>query len=217
MQNEIRMIKLLHHEASIYSKHLPVLLDQFKTSQGQLGMVMKRLDAYDLYTIREKYKKGIPAHHIIWVFRRVLSVLGFAHSKGIIHGNVEPAHIMIRPRDHNVYLLDWSYSVYKPGTTGQGFKAINEEYSPPEVAQRKPPIPASDLYSLAKCMVFLLGGDIKNNSMPDKVDEKIQRFIQFFLRESPIQRPQDAWKMYRELDDLREDVFGPHRFREFSM
>jgi len=217
MQNEIRILKLLHQEATTYSKHLPVLLDQFKTSEGQLGIVMRRIDGYDLYTIREKYKKGIPPHHIIWVFRRVLSVLGFAHSKGVIHGNIDPSHIMIRPRDHNVYLLDWSYSIFKPGITGQGFKALNEEYSPTEVRQNKPPIPASDLYSLGKCMVFLLGGDTTRHTMPDEVDQRIQRFIKFFLRESAIQRPRDAWEMYRKLDELREEVFGPHRFREFEM
>jgi len=217
MQNEIRILKLLHQEASVYSKHLPVLIDQFKTSEGQMGMIMKRLDAYDLYTIREKYKSGIPSHHIIWIFRRILSILGFAHIKGIIHGNVEPSHIMVRPRDHNVYLVDWSYSIYKPGTTGQGFKALNEDYSPPEVSAGKPPIPASDMYSLAKCMVYLLGGNIHDHSIPDAVDDRIKRFIQFFLRDSAIQRPQDAWDMYRKLDELREDVFGPHRFREFVM
>ncbi|MCP4158266.1 MAG: protein kinase [bacterium] len=217
MQNEARILKLLHQEATKFSRHLPVLLDRFKTSDGQAGIIMKRIAGYDLYTIREKYKKGIPSHHIIWIFRRVLSVLGFAHSKGIIHGNIDPSHIMVRPHDHNVFLVDWCYSIYKPAITGQGFKALNEDYSPPEVAQTKPPIPASDLYSLGKCMLYLLGGDPKNESMPDSVDQRIQRFIKFFLRKSPIQRPQDAWEMYLKLDALREEVFGPHQFRVFEM
>lgn len=214
---ELRILKLLHSEASTYSKHLPILLDEFKTTQGQVGIVMRKIDGYDFYSIRDKYPEGIPQNHVIWIFRRALSVLGYAHSKGIIHGNIEPAHIMVRPRDHNVYLIDWCYAIYKPATTGQGFKCINEDYSPPEVGEGKPPIPASDLYSLGKCMVYLLGGDINSLEMPASVDDKIQRFIKFFCRSSPLQRAQDAWQMYGELDRLRKEVFGSHKFIEFIM
>lgn len=216
-RNEINMLKFFSREASIYSKHLPTILDEFKTSDDKLGIIFRQIDGYDLYSIREKYRQGVEPQHIIWIFRRALSVLGYVHSKGIIHGNLEPAHIMVRPRDHNVYLIDWCYSIWKPKATGQGFKCLNEDYSPPEVAARKPPIPASDLYSLAKCMIFLLGGDIKTNTMPATVDERIQRFIKFFVKESAIQRAQDAWEMYHQLDKLREEIFGPHRFLEFIM
>ena len=216
-QNEINILQFFAKEASIYSKHLPTVLDEFKTSEGQLGTIFRQIDAYDAYSIREKYTEGVPQRHIIWMFRRALSLLGYVHSKGIIHGNIEPAHIMVRPKDHNVYLIDWCYSIWKPKATGQGFKCLNEEYSPPEVAAKKPPIPASDLFSLGKSMIYLLGGDIKTNEMPSSVDERIQRFIRFFVKESAIQRAQDAWEMYHELDKLRKEVFGPHQFVEFIM
>ena len=217
MRDEIRTLRLLHAEPGVYSKHLPVVLDDFKTTENQMATVMRRIDGYDLCSIREKYQQGIPARHIIWIFRRVLSVLGYAHSKGFIHGNIEPAHIMVRPQDHNVYLIDWCYSIFQPARTRQGFKCLNEDYSPPEVAQGKPPIPASDLYSLGKSMIYLLGGNIKTSRMPKAVDERIQRFIKFFCRASALQRPQDAWEMYGKLDDLREEVYGPHKFIEFVM
>lgn len=217
LQNETRMLRLLQTEPGAYGKHLPVLLDRFKTDQGQTGIVMERIDGYDLYSVREKYPDGIPQEHIVWIFRRALSALGYAHSKGILHGNIEPGHILVRPRDHNVHLVDWCYALYKPSQTGAGFRCLNEEYSPPEVAERQPPIPASDLYSLAKCMVYLLGGDTRRLTLPARVDARLQRFIQFFLRPSPLQRAQDAWEMYGQLDALREEIFGPHRFIEFEM
>ncbi|MCB1193003.1 MAG: hypothetical protein H7A23_25760 [Leptospiraceae bacterium] len=217
IQNEISIIKYFASEGSIYNKHLPTVLDEFKTKEGQMGIVFRQVDGYDSYSVREKYKDGIPQRHIIWIFRRALSIIGYAHSRGVIHGNIEPAHIMVRPKDHNLYLIDWCYAIWKPKSTGQGFKCYNEDYSPPEVAEKKPPIPASDLYSLGKCMIFLLGGNIKTNSMPKEVDDRIQRFIKFFVKESAVQRPQDAWEMYHKLDDLRKDVFGPHQFVEFVL
>lgn len=217
LRNEIRMLKLFNADAGIYSKHLPTLLDEFKSSDGHAGMIARKLDGYDLYSVREKHPNGIDPRHIIWVFRRCLSALGYAHSKGIIHGNLEPAHILIRAKDHNIFVVDWCYAIYKPGVTGQGFHCLNEDYSPPEVEQRKPPLPSSDLYSLAKCMIFLLGGNIADNTMPDAVDDRIQRFIRFFIKPSPIQRAQDAWEMYHKLDQLRREVYGPHQFIEFKM
>ena len=215
MQNEIRTLKSFQEEPSKQSKHLPVFIDQFKTTDNQLGLVMKYIDGFDLYTIREKYKDGVPDIHAAWILERLLSILGFVHSKGIIHTNIDPAHIMVRPRDHNVYLIDWGYSVIRPGVTDQGFKILNEDYSPPEVEGHKHPIPASDLYSSGKCMVYLLGGDIQTDLIPDKVNPAFRRFVEFFLRKSPLQRAQDAWEMYNALKELRTEIWGSKKFVEF--
>ncbi|MCE9597145.1 MAG: hypothetical protein K8S54_04180 [Spirochaetia bacterium] len=217
LQNEARMLKLLLEGATTYNKHLPEYFDQFRTARGNVGLVLGKIEGYDLRAVREKYPDGIPQEHIIWMFRRTLAVAGHAHSLGIIHGNIEPSHIIISPSDHNVFLIDWGYSVYRPSETSQGFRVINDQFSPPEVAERKSPIPSSDLYSIGKCMIYLLGGNIQTDTMPGSVDERIQRFIKFFTRPSAIQRAQDAWQMYAKLDDLREEVFGPHQFKEFRM
>lgn len=217
LQNEVRILRYLRTEPGAYGKHLPELLDEFRTGENKMGIIMRHLEGFDLTAIRKKYTNGIPPRHIIWVFRRTLSVVGYAHSKGVVHGNIDPSHILVSPGDHNVFLIDWAYSVYKPASTGQGFRAVNEKYSAPEVSQQKSPIPASDLFSVGKCMIYLLGGNIETNQMPAEVDERIQRFIQFFVRPSPQQRPQDAWEMYNKLDDLRAEVYGPHEFIEFKM
>lgn len=217
LQNEARMLKLLLEGGTTYNKHLPEYFDQFRTARGNIGLVLGQVNGFDLKAVREKYPDGIPQEHIIWIFRRTLAIAGHAHSLGIVHGNIEPSHILVSPSDHNVFLIDWGYSVYRPTETSQGFRAINEQFSPPEVGERKSPIPSSDLYSIGKCMVYLLGGNIQTDTMPGTVDERIQRFIKFFTRPSALQRAQDAWQMYAKLDDLREEVFGPHQFKEFRM
>ncbi|MBL8149367.1 MAG: hypothetical protein JNN15_05520 [Blastocatellia bacterium] len=211
--NEARILRLLNQESSPYSKHLPKLIDQFKTSEGQMANIISYLDGYDLYSVRDRYREGVAEKHMVWMLSRLLSVLGYAHSKGILHANIEPAHLMIRPSDHNLFLIDWSYAVRK----GEKFKVYNEDYSAPEVVQKKPPIPASDLYSVGKSMIFLLGGEVKTNSMPKKIEEKLKRLILFFVRESPLQRAQDAWEMYHYLRQLVVELWGERKFLKFEM
>lgn len=218
-QNEIRVLRMLSEETGNQKKHLPVIIDQFKTADDQIGIVLRQIDGHDVYSIREKerYKNGVPQKHVVWMFNRLLSALGFVHSKGIIHGNIDPSHLMVRPKDHNLFLIDWSYAVINPLETGDGFKVYTENFSAPEVKDKKPPIPASDLYSVGKCMIYLLGGDLKTNKMPPEVDVKLQRFIRFFVMESPLQRAQDAWQMHKELIKLIEELWGPRRFLEFEI
>ncbi len=218
MQDELRMLQRFRREEGTQVKHLPVLVDEFRTADGRMGLVLEHIaDAFDLHAIRQRHPAGISGQHASWIMRRCLSALGFIHSKGILHCNLEPTHIMVSPADHNVFLLDWSYAVADPARTGQGFKAQNESFSPPEVAERRPPIPPSDLYSLALCIVYILGGDVATRTVPDSVDERFARFLEFFLRASPLQRPRDAWEMYERLDTLRKEMYGAHQFVEFEM
>ncbi|MBI4851645.1 MAG: hypothetical protein HY819_07610 [Acidobacteria bacterium] len=217
-QNEIKVLRTLLATPSKASKHLPVFYDQFKTTEGQLGLILNYLEGYyDFYSVYEKYKQGIAEKHMVWMLGRLLSIAGFAHSRGVVHGNIEPAHVMIRPSDHNLCLIDWSYAAINPFQTGDSFKVFNEDYSAPEVAERKKPIPSSDLYSIGKCMIFLLGGDIKTNSIPNTVNERLRRFIQYFVLPSPLQRAQDAWEMHEQLSKLIVELWGPKKFLEFKM
>lgn len=217
LQQETQVLRQLHAEASPLRIHLPRYLDQFKTDDGRLGNILSYSEGYDLHAIRRYYPQGIDPVHSIWIFRRALSILGYAHSRGILHGNVEPAHLIVRPWDHNLVLVDWTCAVVNPARTGAGFQLQHPLYSAPEVAERKNPLPSADLYSLGLCMIYLLGGDPSTQQLPDSVDIRLQRFIKFFVRSSPIGRAQDAWEMFHKLKVLRDEIFGVHQFREFSM
>jgi len=214
---ETRILRTLQSVEGAQRKHLPEVYDQFQTPAGQAGIIFGYLDGYDLDEVRERYPGGLNAEHVAWILARALSGLGFAHQQGIIHGNIEPAHILVRPHDHNVFVIDWTYAVVAPEKTGQGFRAHNPDFSPPEVMARRPPLPASDLYSLGKTMIYLLGGDVRQDSLPPSVDERFARFIQFMVRESPRQRAQDAWEVAEQLARLRVEIFGPQRFLPLEM
>lgn len=217
MQAEVQALGLLRGVASPLHKHLPVVLGQLRTSDGRMGTVFEALDGLDLGTIRQRFPEGIPSRHLVWIARRALGTLGFAHSQGVLHGNVDPAHLIVRASDHNAWLVDWSWSIVRPAETGQRFKALNALYSPPEAEQRRPPTPASDLYSLGRVLIFAAGGDPATGAPPEHLEAPIARLLRFMALGSQGGRAQDAYDLFRRFDKAREELWGPHRFEEFHI
>lgn len=217
LTNEAQLLRLLQRDNSPQIKHFPILSDYFFTSDGCHATVLELIEGFDLISVREKYFDGLPEEHVVWILERALSALGFAHNNGIIHTNIEPTHLIIRPRDHNVYLIDWSYGINLTDPTNNTFKCLNAEFSAPEVSDKGKPLPASDLYSLGKTMIYLLGGNLTSNSLPKKIDKRLVSFVQSFLHNDSCLRIQDAWEAYWELKKLRNEVFGEHQFLEFQM
>jgi len=213
--NEAETLQRLHAGDARQRGLLPQLHDRFFTADGRAGNLLGLVEGLDGLALRARLPHGVPPEHILWIARRLLSVVGHAHACGVLHGNIEPAHVIVRPRDHRVVLIDWCYALFEPARTGQGFRAIHDEYSAPEVAQRGPPTPAADLLSVGRTLAFLLAGDPLSLELPAHVPDPIQRFVRYLARPSPLQRAQDAWDMYAELERIREAVYGPHVFREF--
>jgi len=199
-----------------FRKQLPHLVEHFLTEDGLAVNVFENIPGFDLRQVRERYPDGIPARHSIWLWRRILAVVGHAHSQGILHGNIEPSHVLVRPEDHNVWLIDWSYAVDNPARTGESFRIENHPFTAPEVTARANPLPSSDMYSIGQCMIYALGGDPASGRIPD-LDERLVRLLRLFTLSTPAGRPADAWEMYNRLDRLRAEMYGPHEFLEFKM
>lgn len=220
LQHETRVLGLLLATPDKTAHHFVPPLDQFRTSDGRLGTVFDHVEGFDLTTVRDRCRRrgepGLPARHIVWVLRRSLAALGWAHKQGILHGNIDPVHILIRPHDHMLWLVDWCWAVVNPATTGQGFKALNEIYSAPEVRERKSPTPAADLYSLGKVAIHLAGGDPATKTLPD-MDARLARFIKYLCVESRGGRAQDAWEQYVALDKVRGLIWGKHEFVQLEL
>jgi predicted Ser/Thr protein kinase len=212
---EAATLRALAPEARQYAKHLPRVVTQFRLADQRPALVLEHLDGLTLTRLRERFPAGIEPRHLVWMFRRALSVLGYVHSQGVLHGNLTPDHILVRPRDHNVWLLDWSRAISQPRAAGQHFRIVHPVYGPPEAHQGRPALPASDLYSLALCMVYGLGCGPGEREPPAHTPEPLARLLRALLLESPLQRPGDAWALYHELETIRDQLFGPHRFVEF--
>lgn len=205
LKNEANVLKDISH------KSLPFLIEQFMFEDKRIVNTLGKIeDSYDGHSLREYFPNGLPQEHGVWVMDRLLSVLGYLHSNSIIHGSIEPGNILIRPRDHNSLLIDFTLAIPDATNKMARYMGLNA-FSAPEINKNSKPHPVTDMYSLGKSIVYLLGG--KDTVLPGSVDPRIKNYLSGFLEIDPDQRKDDAWKAWHELKQLRTDVFGaPSQF-----
>jgi serine/threonine protein kinase len=93
-------------------KYLPRLLDAFEAKDGHRVNVLARIQDYVSFEqILTAYPKGLNWLDVVWMYKRLLIGLGYAHTKGIIHGAIIPPHVMVHPVEHGAKLIDWSYAL----------------------------------------------------------------------------------------------------------
>lgn len=209
--NEYDLLKKLNHQS------IPTALDSFELD-GKRANIIKRIEnSYDLLALREHFPNGFPQEHTVWIFDRLLSVLGYIHKSLIIHGSIEPGNIIITPHNHNGLLIDYLLAVPDADQKDAKYIGVNN-YSAPEIGHSAKPHPSSDMFSLGKSMLFLLGGDLNRLELPKGTDPRLARFIQGFLELKPEIRTNDAWKAWHELKELRNKIYGaPSQFLELKL
>ncbi len=217
LQNEVHSLRFLNRAATPQRKHLPVLVDEFRTSDGRFGTVLRLIKGHSFSVIHKQYTQGVDGQHAAWILKRLLSVLAHAHSQGVIHGNIKPEHIIVQPQNHNVVLLDWSHSIRTAQPAVLSIPGILSDYSAPEIREEQSPTAASDIYSVGKCMIMLLGGDLHYDSIPSHIDKRLTCFLQTFVWPNPQERAQNAEQLHEKLVQLREEIYGPQQFLEFGM
>ena len=201
-----------------YHAYFPRLLDAFSHADVSTHDTRTRATnvltwiggAYTLDELRRAYPTGIDAKDVVWIWRRLLVALGAAHRTGIVHGAVLPPHVCVLPKEHGLVLIGWSCAV----ETGSLIPAISEPYEhyyPKEVMSKQPTTPATDVAMAARCMLFLLG--IKLEDAP----AALGRFFRGCMLPHPRQRPQDAWALLREFDELLARLWGRRTFHPFSV
>lgn len=79
---------------------------------------------------------------------------------------------------------------------------------PPEVLAGRPAGPDLDIWLATRCMTELLG---------PRLPDPLAAFARGCRLASPRRRPDDAWALLAELDDLLGRLYGPRRFRPFAM
>ncbi len=201
-----------------YRHYLPALVDSF----AAIGRGLRRVNVFrwepGFHTLEQVHEQhpALDGRHLAWVFKRLLTVLGFCHRRGVVHGAVLPCHVLIDAAGHGLRLVGWGRS----GAAGRRVRAVPGRYRdwyPPEVRHRRPAGPAADLFLAARCVVYLAGGDPLTDRMPDAVPPPLWRFVRTCLLESAAMRPDDAWAVLEDFDDLLRAVYGPPAFHELTL
>ena len=105
-------------------------------------------------------------------------------------------------------MVDYGLSVVKPSSTTKA-KGYTEYFAAPEQVDGRVPLPESDLYGLAKTMIFALGGDVETLKVPDRVPDYLCAFIKTMLKQNPLARPNwDKEDLCETIKEVRHKCFG---------
>ena len=197
-----------------FGAYFPVLLRTERRPDPRTGAerranVLAGLPGFvTLGQVRRAYPAGLDPRDAAWMWRRLLSGLGAAHRAGLVHGAVLPEHVLIHPGQHGLVLVDWCYSG-PPGAAAARAGRPLPELVPARSSGR--PARRAGHRHLAR------------HPVPDRPDRRAPACARSppspaaAPLASPRRRPQDAWALLAELDDLLARLYGPRRFRPFAM
>lgn len=147
--------------ARLNHPHLVRVSDFFEES-GNAYLVMDFVEGESLYN-RLKREGAQPEKLVLTWATQLLDALAYCHSQGIIHRDVKPQNVIIRP-DGRVVLVDFGlvklWDPRDPNTKTAMRGMGTPEYAPPEQydAQTGHTDPRSDLYSLGALLYHALAG-----------------------------------------------------------
>lgn len=179
--------RLRTHGRADYRAYAPELTDSFDY-HGRTTNVVKRQRGFRSLAETADLDPG----DLLWVWRRLLAGLGWAHHAGVVHAAVFEEHVLIDPRVRGLVLVDWCYSA-AVGARPKALIARREAEYPPEIPAAKPVTAATDIHLATSLMKRLFGPDMP---LP------LRRFADGCLYDAPRMRPQNAWRLLAELDEI---------------
>jgi serine/threonine protein kinase len=198
---ESKLLWNVHH----YS--LPAMRDYFPLEDGSFAMVMSFVEGKTLESSIKKHQ-AIHPEEISWITQRLLNALHYLHDKGVVHCDIKPSNIMIQLQDHNAILVDYGLSSLQPKKDTKAL-GLTKVWAAPELELGKPPIPATDLYSLGLTMLYAMGGDPITKTFSPSTPAQLKKFFGEMIEYDPRERPD--WKkqdLVKRLSDIRLEVFG---------
>jgi tetratricopeptide (TPR) repeat protein len=117
-------------------------------------------------TLRKAAADGLPLSRAIGVARQVSEALAVAHAAQIVHRDIKPDNVMLRP-DGYVKLLDFGLARVQPQAVAAGSTAPGTEagtilgtvgYMAPEQARGEPVAPEADVFALGVMLYELVTG-----------------------------------------------------------
>jgi serine/threonine protein kinase len=195
LTKEVSIIKELRGD-KIYDQFLPTILEKF--------------DNNIVYSYDENLISGleithtmpnIDGRHLIWMFKRILMILGYIHRKDYVHGAITPDHLLFKRDNHGLILCDWIHAG-KINTNINLVPAKWKHFYPKEAIDTKLLNPKLDIYMAALTMLEIGGKNI---------NKTIENFFKSLIL--PYRMiPNDPWELHEEVNFLAKNLYGNSTF-----
>jgi hypothetical protein len=170
---------------------------------------------HTLDDVLQQYPRGVEPQTAIWIWKRLLELVGFVHNSGYVHCGILPRHVILNSRDHGASLVGWSRSCHS-GEHIRVFSAGCSPYYPTGVIDNY--VSASvevDIVMISRCIFAILGGDFNTGEMGVEVPAALSSLIRQTTSDNP--GGWTAWGLLVELDRLALDIYGTPRYHPFHM
>lgn len=159
----------------------------------------------------------VDARTSVWLMKRLLTLLGWVHHLGLVHGAVLPQHVLVYPDNdgnrmdphkHTVRLIDWCYSVhYARRTRLSSWVPAWKAYYAPELLAKTGLTPSADLYMAAALVHY---------AAPDQ-PHVLRAVLERALKTKAEERYQTAEEMFTAWDHAARAEYGKPVWHDFNL
>src|SRR3954471_7527707 len=214
------------HAAALSDPHITSVFDYGEATDNDTTvayLVMELVPGEPLSAVLAR-EGALDVDRTLSVVAQTADALQAAHEAGVVHRDVKPGNILIRP-DDSVSITDFGIAraTNDPShLTRTGLVIGTAHYLPPEQAAGKPITPASDLYALGVVAYECLSGArpfAGDNAvhvavahlreepppLPDDIPEPVRHLVMSLLSKDPLARPARAADVAAAARALRAD------------
>src|ERR687897_1327653 len=214
------------HAASLSHPNIAAVFDygeeiaQDGTGETLAYLVMELVEGEPLSTLVAR-EGPLTTEITLSLLRQTAFGLGEAHRAGMVHRDVKPGNILVRP-DGSVKITDFgiAWSARSVALTRTGQVIGTPQYLSPEQAEGRHATPASDVYALGligyECLAGHPAFDGDNavtialkqvredpEPLPDDLPRDVRRLIRRALAKAPADRMPDGAAFVAAVEDVR--------------
>jgi hypothetical protein len=164
---------------------------------------------------------------LVWMWKRLLGLIGWVHHLGYVHGAILPKHVLYfpdgprlknSPRQHAIRVIDWCYAT--KFSTRDRLKAWCPDFAdfyPVEIQAKRQLGPWTDIYMSAKLMQYLAGGDVKTRQIPSHIPLELGLCLMECMEYDLTRRPQKASDVFTEVVEIASEVYGEPKYHQFEV
>ncbi len=223
LRREWSILERLHGSASRGSPHFaglvpePIAMARVKVGdRDRLTTVFKWRSGFyhTLEDVMRAHPKGVSPGSAVWILKRLLEVLSWAHRAGVVHSAVVPAHVLIHPLDHGAILVGWTVAAARAGTDGGRLLAISKtwrDWYSQEASREMRGGPQLDIAMAARCALRVAGAASFRDS--GGLDSTLGELVVSAARGDH----DDAWSLRERVSATSLEVLGQPGYSPISM